>query len=171
MHNSRSSYVSVLRSQCCLPLGTGSIWRSWWCVLKHHMYPNEFLVPCCPGPILLKCKNVGLSFVQSENYKSLCPIAFSCSYGMHFARTDLECQPCHWLEVKTVVGCLTFLSVTSISVCVRIYLIEHSKASLFLNCFRVAASLYFTRGLFKCQQYCWHFWFFECHEKIFIQRN
>lgn len=75
-----------------------------------------------------------------------------------------------------MVGCLTFLSVTSISVCVRIYLIEHSKASFFFlffsfNRFRVEASLYFTRGLFKCHSNSVGISDFKSHEKIFIQRN
>lgn len=170
MHNSRSSCVSVLRSQCCLPLDTGSIWRSWWCVLKHHMYPNEFLVPYCPGPILLKCKNVGLSFVQRENYKSLCPIASSCSYGMHFARTDLESQSCHWLEVKAVGGCLTFLSVTSISVCVRLYLIERSKASFFLTVSELQHPCTLQEGFSNASNSIGISDFLS-HEKIFIKRN
>lgn len=50
--------------------------------LKHCVNPNEFQVPTCPSPILLSCKNVGLSFFH--NYcKSLCPVAFSSGCGIY----------------------------------------------------------------------------------------
>lgn len=57
--------------------------------LKHSVNPNEFQVPYCPSPILLSCKNVGLSFVQSCYYKSRCPVAFASSCGIDFSQSQI----------------------------------------------------------------------------------
>lgn len=67
-------------------------------------------------------------------------------------------------------GCLTFLSVTSISVCVRLYLIERSKASFFLTVSELQHPYTLQEGFSNASNSIGISDFLS-HEKIFIQRN